>query len=66
MVCAFERFKVKRPIGDAVRAIELHLFDQLSNLIKLRLQSLVLDDQRILPLLCLTQDAAQACDSDML
>ena len=40
MVCAFERFKVKRPIGDAVRAIELHLFDQLSNLIKLSLQSL--------------------------
>ena len=58
MVCAFKRFKVKRPIGDAVRAIELHLFDQLSNLIKLRQQPLVLDDQRCLSVLGGTQSLA--------
>jgi len=58
MVCAFERFKVKRPIGDAVRAIELHLFDQLSNLIKLSLQPLILDDQHCLSVLGCTQSLA--------
>jgi hypothetical protein len=58
MVCAFERFKVKRPIGDAVRAVELHLFDQLSDLIKLRPQPLIPDDQHCLSVLGCTQSFA--------